>query len=113
MKRYLFQARAFEDLQSITDWLEYHASYDVAESFAHNVKLTALRLAEFPHSVEVEEGSPFRRSLVHRFPNYLMYYVPTSEGIEVVRILHGARHLPSALLGFDAPVDQKGHENES
>ena len=34
-----------------------------------------------------------RFHLVRGFPKYLIFYMPRSDGIEVVRILHGARNL--------------------
>lgn len=30
---------------------------------------------------------------VHGFRKYLIFYIPGSEGIEIVRVLHGARDL--------------------
>jgi toxin ParE1/3/4 len=32
---------------------------------------------------------------LHRFRNYLAFYRPTDDGIEIVRVLHGARNLDS------------------
>ena len=34
---------------------------------------------------------------VSGFENYLIFYRPQSEGIEVVRFVHGARDIPSLL----------------
>lgn len=36
---------------------------------------------------------------VSRFRNYLVFYRPTSTGIEVLRLLHGARDIESLLRG--------------
>jgi hypothetical protein len=36
---------------------------------------------------------------VDGFPNHLVFYRETPEGIEVLHILHAARDLTSALLG--------------
>jgi toxin ParE1/3/4 len=34
---------------------------------------------------------------VSGFPNWLVFYRPTGSGIEIVRILHGARNIPRIL----------------
>src|SRR5713226_8246174 len=36
---------------------------------------------------------------VTRFRNYLVFYRPTTTGIEVLRVLHGARDIESLLSG--------------
>lgn len=35
---------------------------------------------------------------VNRFPNHLVFYLPRTHTIEIVRVLHGARDLDAALL---------------
>jgi len=30
---------------------------------------------------------------VKRFPKYLIFYIPIEDGVEIVRVLHGARNL--------------------
>jgi toxin ParE1/3/4 len=49
------------------------------------VDLSAPRLADL------------RRWPVSGFPNHLIFYQPTEGGIEVVRVLHGARDLATML----------------
>ena len=44
-----------------------------------------------------------RRIRVPGFANYLIFYRPTAEGIEVFRVVHGARDLRSLLREDDAP----------
>ena len=34
-----------------------------------------------------------RRFAIKGFENYLIFYLPTKEGIEVVRIIHGSRDI--------------------
>ena len=36
---------------------------------------------------------------VKRFPNHLAFYFPRGDGIDVVRVLHGAQDLDAALDG--------------
>jgi toxin ParE1/3/4 len=52
-------------------------------------------LAEYPGAGQERSELAHRlRSLpVRRYRNYLVFYRPTNEGIEVIRVLHGARDL--------------------
>jgi toxin ParE1/3/4 len=34
---------------------------------------------------------------IRRYRTYLIFYLPTDDGIDVIRVLHGARYLPSIL----------------
>jgi toxin ParE1/3/4 len=64
------------------------AALKLIDSFDRKLRL----LAEFPHIGAIREDlAPSLRS----FPvgNYLIFYRPVADGIEVVRILHGAREL--------------------
>jgi toxin ParE1/3/4 len=57
----------------------------------------ALRmLAHHPGlGVSRQELAPALRSLpLSRYPSYLIFYRPITDGIEVIRVLHGARDLP-------------------
>lgn len=42
-----------------------------------------------------------RRVPITGFGNYLIFYRPIEGGIEVVRVIHGARDLPSVLAEPD------------
>lgn len=42
-----------------------------------------------------------RSSVVPNFHNYLVFYFPADAGVDVVRVLHGARLLRAALLEPD------------
>lgn len=43
---------------------------------------------------------------VRRDSEYLVFYRPTIEGIEIVRVLHGARDIPSILAEDFAIADE-------
>ena len=34
---------------------------------------------------------------IRRFRNYLIFYLPFEDGVEIVRVIHGARDLPVVL----------------
>jgi toxin ParE1/3/4 len=62
------------------------------------------KAARMPELAGMWEDAPPRMKNLRIWPiagfeNYLIFYRPTSDGIEVVRVLHGARDLP-ALFGF-------------
>jgi toxin ParE1/3/4 len=40
-----------------------------------------------------------RHHPIQSFPNHLVFYLPTPVGIEVVRVLHGARNVKHVLEG--------------
>jgi toxin ParE1/3/4 len=52
---------------------------------------------------------------VSRFPKYLIFYRAVSDGIQVVRVLHGARDMASILaeeLGVDQGAGDDTGESE-
>lgn len=71
---------------------------EVAERYLTAVNQTCARLAKLPRS-----GTPYdsgvvgleglRRAPVASFTAYLLFYAPRAGGIDVVRVLHGARDI--------------------
>ncbi|MSV35883.1 MAG: type II toxin-antitoxin system RelE/ParE family toxin [Bryobacterales bacterium] len=66
------------------------------------VAQTCAVLLEQPHAgVPYDSGivglAGLRRFPVHGFENYLVFYVPHSVGIDVVRVLHGARDIGNMI----------------
>ena len=71
-----------------------------AERFVDAVEETIRLLVEHPFSGRAEnfgnlrlEG--LRRRPVKGFRNFLIFYLPTGVGIEVLHVYHGARDLPA------------------
>jgi toxin ParE1/3/4 len=95
--------RARRDLTEIADYLAEHAHQTVADRFLDAANETLTLLAGNP-----ELGSPWesdnpdladvRWHAVAGFPNHLLFYRPTEQGIELIRVLYAARDL-EALLG--------------
>jgi toxin ParE1/3/4 len=82
--------------------LEAHAFYiarrnpAAAERFLNASEEALGLLAEFPElgspcSFKNPAWSNLRSWALRRFRNYVIYYRPLPEGIEVVRVLHGAQ----------------------
>jgi len=92
LKLALITELAESDLAKI--WL-YIARDNVAaaDQFIDNLRLHCRRLAAAP-----QRGRPRPEFAVdlrsYRVGNYFLFYFPTSNGIEVARVLHGARDLP-------------------
>lgn len=51
--------------------------------------------AAYPHSNPRLPG--LRHFPVHGFQNHVVFYIPLDNDIEVVRVVHGARDLPSIV----------------
>lgn len=96
MSRLLFAPLAEQDLHDI---LEYIAKDDPAAAvgFVRELRDKCQLLAEHPHL-----GRPrpvFRSGTFRSFPvgSYVIFYRPVGEGIEVARVVHGARDLDALL----------------
>ena len=77
-----------------------------AVRFLKAAEATFKQLAESPELGSLGEfQSPvlqgIRRWRVNRFTNYLIFYRERSNGIEVIRVLHGARDI-DAIFGEDS-----------
>lgn len=73
-----------------------------ARRFRTEAEATFRRLAGLPGlGTRYDSSRPDLADLrylpISRFRNWIVFYRPTSEGIEVVRVLHGARDLGAAL----------------
>jgi len=71
---------------------------ELAERYFVAVEETCRRLAEHPRSgTSYDSGiaklKGLRRFPVKGFENYLVFYFPRRSGIEVIRVLHGARDI--------------------
>jgi toxin ParE1/3/4 len=99
--------RARLDLLEQFVYLGEQAGVEWAERYLAAVEETCRQLAKFPLS-----GAPFdsgierfagvRRVPVKGFEKYLIFYMPLAQGIDVVRVLHGARDLASLFAEEEA-----------
>lgn len=94
------------DLLEIADFLEQVADLRTAERFLLAARKTMADLARMPGL-----GSPCEfRSLhlrdirvrpIRGFRKHLIFYRPIRGGVEIVRVLHGARDVKALLLEAD------------
>lgn len=89
MARYRLAPRAFADFAQIVDRIA-DDNPTAADELADRFEQAFATLAKFPLSGEArpEFGDEIRTSIVDA---YVIYYRPSSEGIAVARIIHGAR----------------------
>ncbi len=83
------------------------------------VEATFRRLAEFPGTgARYEADDPLfegiRLSPVSRFKKYVICYRSIEGGIEVLRVLHGARDIPWLVAeSLDIPGDEEDRPDEA
>jgi toxin ParE1/3/4 len=73
-----------------------------AGSFLESVTWTCNLLSGMPRAGRTYRDADSRLTgmrlhPVRDFPKHLIFYLPTGIGIEVVRVIHGARDLPTVL----------------
>jgi len=98
------EQKALEDLEELAVYLG-QSSQSLAERFLD----AAERTFEILGAADPKLASPFPLSSPHLhhvryfpvrgFPSHLVFFLPAAAGIEVVRVLHGARDLGRILAG--------------
>lgn len=81
-----------------------------ARRFRAEAEATIARLASRPglgarYDPDDPGLSELRLFPIARYPAYLVFYLALSDGVDVVRVLHGARDLP-ALLAEDLSLSE-------
>lgn len=91
MARIIRRPRALEDLDAI--WL-YIAQNDI-EAADRVISLFEEKSQILAHTPLIGRPCPELAPDLRRFPvkSYVIFYRPVSDGIEVVRVLHGARDI--------------------
>jgi len=99
MSRYQFTPQAARDLFNIWSFI----ARDNPEA-ADRVEAAVFRacdlLADVPLAGRIRKDAtslPLRFWLVRLYSNYLIVYDPEKKRLQIIRILHGARDLPSIL----------------
>ena len=86
------------DLVKQFQYFDEHAGLEVAERFTDAVDATCRQLLVHPRSglqcdFRNQRLRGLRRFPVKGFENYLIFYSPRPHGLDVIRVLHGARDL--------------------
>ncbi|MBL8851798.1 MAG: type II toxin-antitoxin system RelE/ParE family toxin [Planctomycetaceae bacterium] len=99
MAHVTFRPRAERDIDEVYLYLGKQSS-DLAVKFLQQVEFTTAALAQSPDlgirycSVH-DRITDIRVYRIRRFPNHLVFYRSVENGIEVLRLLHGARDIES------------------
>lgn len=110
MARVIVRITARQDIKKVGVYLELHGSPAVSERFVTSVFETFQELADMPkmgHPCGFERPTlrRLRRWPVKGFENWLIFYRPKRDGVEVVHVYHGARDLDSLFAD-----DRGGHD---
>lgn len=95
MPRILIRPEAESDLDEIW-WYIAQDHPNNADQFLDRIQDRFMALADFPHlgTSRDELKSGLRSQPVG---NYLIFYFPLADGIDIVRILHGSREVGNLL----------------
>jgi toxin ParE1/3/4 len=110
---------AVRDLDDAAAYIQRHSSPKRAIRFLRAADSTFARLARMPGiGVRYEPDDPIYAELryvpITRHPNHIVFYRPVPGGIEVLRVLHGARDISSILanaLGVDEDASDDSAED--
>jgi toxin ParE1/3/4 len=109
---------ARQDLIDIYRRLAREAGIRTADRFIASAEASFLRLAAMPGlgtRFELDNaiiGELRFLPLPSRFKKYLVFYRPVADGIEIARVLHGARDIHGILSEEFDPVADAGDEAE-
>ena len=97
MQQFLVRRRADRDIDEIADYIGQHNT-SAGRRFIEELWSEFSLLAEYPGVGTIRTGVPrhlrgLRSCPVKGFRNYLIFYIPGKEGVEIVRVLHGARNI--------------------
>ncbi|SJM92867.1 Plasmid stabilization system protein [Crenothrix polyspora] len=95
MPRLLQRPEAESDLDEIW-WYIAQDSPNNADSFLDRIQKQCVVLVDFPHmGTNRDEITTGLRS--QPVGNYLIFYFPLDDGIEIIRVFHGSRDIDSLL----------------
>jgi toxin ParE1/3/4 len=92
MAQILFTPLAAEDLQQIWLYIAENAGRETAKKFLSEIKKKCETAAKFPESGRARHEFIINLRSIP-FKNYVIFYLPLKDGIEVLRVLHGSRDI--------------------
>jgi toxin ParE1/3/4 len=92
------RAKARQDILDSADYLEREASLALAEHFIEATRQSFETLAQMPRAGALcgftsPRTRRLRRWPVSGFENWLIFYLPKKNGVEIVHVMHGSRNL--------------------
>ncbi len=112
------RAKARQDLVEIFRYYSREAGLRIAHRFFAQAEATFSRLAGMPGlGTRYDHRHPALAEVrffpVSRFRKYIVFYRQVADGIEIVRVLHGARDIAGILseeFGVQADAGDEGSE---
>ena len=100
MPRTPFRPSAWREVHEATWYLEEQSNADVAERFLSNLMTSCDALARMPLMAPTcgfkrPDLKNVRRWPVKGFENWLIFFLPIVDSIEVLHVIHGARDIES------------------
>jgi plasmid stabilization system protein ParE len=99
MSGYEFTPQAADDLLDVWSFIA-RDNPEAADRIEAAVFRACDLLADSPLAGRMRRditSLPLRFWVMHPYPNYLIVYDPEKKPLQIIRILHGARDLPSIL----------------
>lgn len=102
MARHTVRPLAWREIGQHLDYLDMEAGSETAERFFTHLLTAFEALAEMPHmgfrcGFQKPSTRRLRRWQVPGFENWLIFYQPRKYGVEIVRVIHGARNIWALL----------------
>jgi plasmid stabilization system protein ParE len=100
MKKYQFTPQAAGDLSEIWNFIAKD-NPEAADRVEEAVFRACDLLADSPFAGRPRKDLtplPVRFWVVHPYSKYLIVYDPEKKPLQIIRVLHGARDLPSVLM---------------
>lgn len=106
VRRLQFREAALADVEAAVRWYAENAGDAVVDGFLAELDAAYAHIARHPgtgsprwgHALVIEGLRAWRLS---RF-GHLIFYVEREDGVEIWRVLHGARDIPATLIEPDA-----------
>jgi toxin ParE1/3/4 len=117
MSQIIRRPTANRDLVATFRYLAREAGERTADRFFIEAEATFARLAGMPGiGTRYEPNEPLYSDLryfpVSRFRHYLVFYRPITGGIEVFRVLHGARDI-HGILAEDFGIEEETSDDQT
>lgn len=99
MSRYQLTPHAVEDLFDIWTFIAQD-NPQAADRVEEEIFRACDLLGRSPYAGQIRENLtslPVRFWVVSRYPSYLIVYDPEKEPVQILRVIHAARNLPSVL----------------
>jgi plasmid stabilization system protein ParE len=99
MSQYRFTPEAVDDLFEIWTYTAQDNA-QAADRVENAIHAACVLLASRPNAGRLRPDltpRPFRFWVVRRYPNYLIVYDSETKPLQIIRILHAARDLPTIL----------------